>query len=138
LQLAALKREGCEKIFTDEASGASRKRPKLDKYLKWPNAGDILVVWKLDRLGRSLRELLMLLDDLKGQGVRFKSLTESIDSHTPTGRAIWQMVGVLAELERSLIQEWTQAGREAAKWCGVKMGCKPKLSPQQVTRAKAH
>ena len=54
------------------------------------------------------------------------------------GRAIWQMVGVLAELERSLIQEWTQAGREAAKWCGVKMGCKPKLSPQQVTRAKAH
>jgi DNA invertase Pin-like site-specific DNA recombinase len=73
LQLAALKREGCEKIFTDEASGASRKRPKLDKYLKWLNAGDILVVWKLDRLGRSLRELIMLLDDLKGQGVRFKS-----------------------------------------------------------------
>jgi DNA invertase Pin-like site-specific DNA recombinase len=136
LQLAALKREGCKKIFTDKASGASHKRPELDKCLKRLNAGDVLVVWKLDRLGRSLRDLITLLDDLKGQGIKFKSLTESIDTQTPTGRAMWQMVGVLAELERSLIQERTKAGREAAKRRGVKLGRKPKLSPQQVAHAR--
>jgi DNA invertase Pin-like site-specific DNA recombinase len=89
LQLAALKQEGCKRIFTDKASGASRKRPALDKCLKRLNAGDVLVVWKLDRLGRSLRDLITLLDDLKGQGVKFKSLTESRDTQTPTGRAMW-------------------------------------------------
>ena len=136
LQLAALKREGCEKIFTDKASGALRKRPELEKCLKRLNAGDVLVVWKLDRLGRSLRDLITLLDDLKGQGVRFKSLTESIDTHTPTGRAMWQMIGVLAELERSLIRERTQAGRAAAIKRGVKMGRKPKLSLQQIAHAQ--
>jgi DNA invertase Pin-like site-specific DNA recombinase len=136
LQLAALKKEGCEKIFTDKVSGAIRKRPELDKCLKRLNAGDVLVVWKLDRLGRSLRDLITLLDDLKGQGVKFKSLTEAIDTQTPTGRAMWQMVGVLAELERSLIQERTKAGREAAKQRGVKLGRKPKLLPQQVAHAR--
>jgi DNA invertase Pin-like site-specific DNA recombinase len=136
LQLAALKREGCEKIFADKASGALRKRPELEKCLKRLNAGDVLVVWKLDRLGRSLRDLIKLLDDLKGQGVKFKSLTESIDTQTPTGRAMWQMVGVLAELERSLISERTKAGRAAAVARGVKMGRKPKLSPQQVAHAR--
>ena len=80
--------------------------------------------------------MITLLDDLKGQGVKFKSLTESIDTQTPTGRAMWQMVGVLAELERSLIQERTKAGREAAKRRGVKLGRKPKLSPQQVAHAR--
>jgi DNA invertase Pin-like site-specific DNA recombinase len=136
LQLAALKREGCKKIFTDKASGAIRKRPELDKCLRRLSAGDVLVVWKLDRLGRSLRDLITLLDDLKGQGVKFKSLTESIDTQTPTGRAMWQMVGVLAELERSVIQERTQAGREAAKRRGVKLGRKPKLSQQQIAHAR--
>jgi DNA invertase Pin-like site-specific DNA recombinase len=96
----------------------------------------MLVVWKLDRLGRSLRDFITLLDDLKGQGVRFKSLTKSIDTHTPTGRAMWQMVGVLAELERSLIKERTKAGRTTAMARGVKMGRKPKLSPQQVAHAR--
>ena len=136
LQITALKRAGCERIFTDKASGASRKRPALDKCLKALNAGDVLVVWKLDRPGRSLRDLITLLDELKGQGVKFRSLTEAIDTETPTGRAMWQMVGVLAELERSLIQERTKAGREAAKRRGVKLGRKPKLSPQQVTHAR--
>jgi DNA invertase Pin-like site-specific DNA recombinase len=136
LQLAALKQEGCEKIFTDKVSGALRKRPELDKCVKRLNAGDVLIVWKLDRLGRSLRDLIKLLDDLKGQGVKFKSLTESIDTQTPTGRAMWQMVGVLAELERSLISERTRAGRVAAMARGVKMGRKPKLSPQQIAHAR--
>src|SRR5882724_7353399 len=136
LQLVALKKEGCEKIFTDKASGALRKRPELEKCLKRLNAGDVLVVWKLDRLGRSLRDLITLLDDLKGQGVQFKSLTESIDTQTSTGRAMWQMVGVLAELERSLIQERTKAGRAAAQARGVKMGRKPLLTTQQVAYAR--
>ena len=96
----------------------------------------MLIVWKLDRLGRSLRDLIHLLDDLKGQGVRFKSLTEAIDTETPTGRAMWQMVGVLAELERSLIQERTKAGRDAAKRRGVKFGRKRKLSPPQIAHAR--
>jgi Enterobacteriaceae phage serine recombinase len=108
----------------------------LDKCLKRLNAGDVRIVWKLDRLGRSLRDLITLLDELKEQGVRFKSLTESIDTHTPTGCAMWQMVGVLAELERSLISERTTAGRVAAIARGVKMGRKPKLSPPQVAHAR--
>jgi DNA invertase Pin-like site-specific DNA recombinase len=136
LQIAALKREGCKRIFTDKISGAVRKRPELDKCLKSLTHGDFLIVWKLDRLGRSLRDLITLLDELKGQGVRFKSLTEAIDTETPTGRAMWQMIGVLAELERSLIRERTKAGREAAKKRGVKMGRKPKLSPQQIAHAR--
>lgn len=135
LQLAALKRSGCRKIFTDKATGAHVKRPELTKCLKALKAGDVLVVWKLDRLGRSLRDLIALLDDLKTRGVAFRSLTEAIDTATATGRAMWQMVGILAELERSLIQERTKAGRAAAQARGVKMGRKPLLSAQQVAHA---
>src|SRR3989442_9417699 len=135
LQLTALKRAGCRTIFTDKATGATVKRPELAKCLKALKAGDTLVVWKLDRLGRSLRDLIALLDDLKTRGVVFRSLTEAIDTATPTGRAMWQMVGILAELERSLIQERTKAGRAAAQARGVKMGRKPLLSTSQVAHA---
>ena len=124
LQLTALKRAGCGKIFTDKATGTNTKRPALEKCLKALKAGDVLTVWKLDRLGRSLRDLIALLDDLKARGVAFQSLTEAIDTETPTGRAMWQMVGILAELERSLIQERTKAGRAAAVARGVRMGRK--------------
>lgn len=136
LQLTALKRAGCKRIFTDKASGANTKRPELTKSLKALDAGDVLIVWKLDRLGRSLRDLIALLDDLKGRGVAFRSLTEAIDTTTPTGRAMWQMIGILAELEKSLIQERTKAGRAAAVARGVKMGRKKILSPQQAAHAK--
>ncbi len=136
LQLAALKAAGCEKIFTDKASGATTKRPQLKKCLELLNDGDVLTVWKMDRLGRSLRDLITMLDDLKGRGIAFQSLTESIDTTTPTGRAMWQMIGILAELERSLIKERTKAGRASAMARGVKMGRKPKLSPQQIYHAK--
>jgi DNA invertase Pin-like site-specific DNA recombinase len=136
LQLAALKHERCKCIFTDKASGTLRKRPELEMCLRSLKAGDVLIVWKLDRLGRSLRDLITLLDDLKGQGIKFKSLTEAIDTETPTGRAMWQMVGVLAELERSLIKERTKAGRDAAQRRGVKLGRPRKLSPQQIAHAK--
>lgn len=136
LQLAALKRAGCKRIFTDKASGATTKRPELIKCLKSLDAGDVLIVWKLDRLGRSLRDLIALLDDLKGRGVAFRSVTEAIDTTTPTGRAMWQMIGILAELEKSLIQERTKAGRAEAISRGVKMGRKKKLTAQQAEHAR--
>jgi DNA invertase Pin-like site-specific DNA recombinase len=137
LQQAALKKDGCKKIFTDDGiSGATTKRPSLLRCLKTLKRGDTLTVWKLDRLGRSLRDLITMLDDFRDRGVTFRSLTEQIDSHTPTGRAMWQMIGVLAELERSMISERTRAGVKAAKNRGVKFGRKPKLTRQQIDQAR--
>jgi DNA invertase Pin-like site-specific DNA recombinase len=137
LQLAALKKAGCRTIFKDDGlSGATTKRPALLRCLKKLEHGDTLTVWKLDRLGRSLRGLITMLDDLKHRGVKFRSLTEAIDTETPTGRAMWQMIGVLAELERSLISERTRAGVKDAKRRGVKFGRKPKLTAQQKTNAR--
>ena len=136
MQRAALKKAGCAKIFTDDGlSGATINRPALRRCIKKLKRGDTLMVWKLDRLGRSLRDLINMLDDLKHRGVKFRSLTEAIDTDTPTGRAMWQMIGVLAELERSLISERTSAGVTAAKARGVKFGRKPKLTRQQINQA---
>ena len=114
LQLAALQRAGCKRIYTDKATGVHVKRPQLTRCLASLQPGDTLIVWQLDRLGRSLRDLIVLLDDLKARDIPFRSLTEAIDTTTPTGRAMWQMVGILADLERALIQERTKAGRAAA------------------------
>ena len=137
LQLAALKNAGCKAVFKDDGpSGATIKRPALLRCLRKLEHGDTLIVWKLDRLGRSLRDLITMLDDLKHRGVKFRSLTEAIDTETPTGRAMWQMIGVLAELERSLISERTRAGVKAAKGRGVKFGRKRKLTPQQIDEAR--
>jgi len=137
LQLAALKKAGCKRVFKDESiSGATTKRPALTRCLKVLRPGDTLIVWKLDRLGRSLRDLITMLDELRAQGVKFRSLTEHIDTETAAGRAMWQMIGVLAELERSLITERTRAGVKAAKSRGVKFGPKPKLTPQQIKHAR--
>ena len=122
MQLAALKRAGCHKIFNDKATGAHVKRPDVVKCLKILKAGDVLVVWKLDSLGRSLHGLIGLLDNLKMRGVSFRSVTESINTVIPTGRARWQMVWILVELERLLIQDRTKAGRIAAQVRGVTMG----------------
>jgi len=137
LQLAALKRAGCKTVFKDEGiSGAIRNRAALSRCLKKLDAGDMLIVWKLDRLGRSLRDLITMLDELKQRGVKFRSLTEAIDTDTPTGRAMWQLIGVLAELERSLISERTRAGVIAALARGVKFGRRRKLSRQQIDHAR--
>jgi DNA invertase Pin-like site-specific DNA recombinase len=137
LQRAALERAGCAKIHEDKGiSGTVRKRPALARCLAALQEGDTLIVWKLDRLGRSLADLIALLDDLSARGVRFQSLTEAIDTETPTGRALWQLVGVLAELERSLIVERTRAGVQEAQRRGVKFGRKPKLTPAQVKHAR--
>src|SRR6202790_3780795 len=137
LQLAALKKAGCKTIFKDDGvSGATTKRPALLRCLKKLEHGDTLVVWKLDRLGRSLRDLITMLDDLKRRGVKFRSLTEAIDTETPTGRAMGQMIGLMAELERSLIGERTRAGVKAAKRRGVKFGRKAKLKAEQIEHAR--
>ena len=137
LQLAALKRARCSHIYEDKGlSGTHVKRPALSRCLRALRAGDTLIVWKLDRLGRSLRGLIAMLDDLRALGVKFQSLTEAIDTTTPTGRAMWQMIGVLAELERSLISERTQAGVKAAQRRGVKFGRKRKLTSQQINHAR--
>jgi DNA invertase Pin-like site-specific DNA recombinase len=104
--------------------------------LKKLEHGDALIVWKLERPGRSLRDLITMLDDLRARGVKFHSLTEAIDTATPTGRAMWQMIGVRAELERSLISEPTRAGVKAAQRRGVKFGRKVKLTPEQIDHAQ--
>jgi len=132
-----LKKAGCKILFKDEGlSGPTTKRPALLRCLKKLEHGDTLIVWKLDRLGRSLRDLITMLDDLRARGVKFHSLTEAIDTATPTGRAMWQMIGVLAELERSLISERTRAGVKAAQRRGVKFGRKVKLTPEQIEHAR--
>jgi DNA invertase Pin-like site-specific DNA recombinase len=137
LQLAALKKAGCAEIFEDKGvSGTIKKRPALARCLAALQSGDTLTVWKLDRLGRSLRDLIDHLDDLRGRGVRLQSITEAIDTETPTGRAMWQLVGVLAELERSMITERTRAGVKEAQKRGVTFGRKPKLTPAQIKHAQ--
>ena len=141
LQLAALKNAGCQTIHEDKGiSGTIRKRPALVRCQAELQAGDCLTVWKLDRMARSLRDLIDILDDLKTRGVHFKSLTEGIDTEreaeSPTGRAFWQVIGVMAELERSLITERTRAGVKEAQKRGVKFGRKPKLSPAQIAHAR--
>jgi DNA invertase Pin-like site-specific DNA recombinase len=136
MQLAALKKAGCKTVFKDEVTGAHVKRPALTRCLKTLQTGDTLIVWKLDRLGRSLRDLIHMLDDFKQQGIKFRSLTEAIDTETPTGRAMWQMIGVLAELERSLIGERTRAGVKAAQRRGVKFGRKVKLTTDRLAHAR--
>src|SRR5262249_18079137 len=138
LQLAALQKAGCTSVFKDEGiSGATTKRPALTRCLKTLRPGDTLIVWKLDRLGRSLRDLITLLDELRAHGIKFRSLTEHIDTETATGRAMWQMIGVLAELERSLITERTRPGVQPARQRRGQFGRKPKLTAQQSTHARA-
>jgi DNA invertase Pin-like site-specific DNA recombinase len=123
LQLVALKKAGCKMVFKDDGlSGATTKRPALLRCQKKLERGDTLIVWKLDRLRRSLRDFIEMPDDFRAQGIKFRSLTENIDTETATGRAMWQMIGLLAELERSLISERTRAGVNAAQRCRVNFG----------------
>jgi DNA invertase Pin-like site-specific DNA recombinase len=137
LQLDALNRAGCARIYTDKGRGGSgRSRPQLDKCLAELQPGDVLTVWKLDRLGRSLPHLVAVLEDLHGRGVGFVSLTEAIDTGTAAGRLLGHIIGALAEFERALIVERTRAGIKAAKGRGVKLGRRPALSSEQVRHAR--
>ena len=136
LQINALKKAECDYIFTDTASGTIKKRPELNRCLESLRAGDVLIVWKLDRLGRSLSHLVAVLSDLQGRGVAFRSLTEAIDTESAAGRLMGHILGALAEFERSLIVERTQAGLKAAKKRGTKLGRKPSLSDDQRKHAR--
>jgi DNA invertase Pin-like site-specific DNA recombinase len=115
LQKDALKKAGCEKIFVDQASGAKTDRPGLSELLEKLRSGDTLVVWKLDRLGRSMQHLIETVNMLEKMGVAFKSLMESIDTTTINGKLVFHIFGALAEFERGLISERTRAGLEAAR-----------------------
>jgi DNA invertase Pin-like site-specific DNA recombinase len=125
LQVDALKKTGCDNIFDDTASGATTERPGLKEALSYVRKGDMLVVWRLDRLGRSLRHLIDVIADLEKKSIGFRSLQESIDTTTSGGRLIFQIFGALAEFERNLIRERTQAGLKAARARG-RLGGRPK------------
>lgn len=130
-QLRALEAEGAERLFTEHASGGRWDRPELHKMLDQLRAGDVVVVWKLDRLSRSLKDVLHLMELLVERGVGFRSLTEAIDTTTPAGRMMMQMVGAFAEFERAMIRERTKAGLEQARLEGRVGGRKRKLLPHQ-------
>lgn len=137
LQLDALKRAGCEKVFSDTASGAKAARPNLEQALSHAREGDTLVVWKLDRLGRSLRHLIDTVQALSGRGIGFRSLQESIDTTTPGGKLVFHVFGALAEFERDLVKERTNAGLASARARGRKGGRPKALSEKQRQQAKA-
>ncbi|HHT8275560.1 TPA: recombinase family protein [Citrobacter braakii] len=128
LQRNALESAGCELIFEDKISGKVSDRPGLKKVLRTLSEGDTLVVWKLDRLGRSMRHLVVLVEELREKGVNFRSLTDSIDTSTPMGRFFFHVMGALAEMERELIVERTRAGLAAARAEGRIGGRRPKFS----------
>jgi DNA invertase Pin-like site-specific DNA recombinase len=132
LQLNALKQAGCDKIFTDKVSGVKTERPGLDEALSYLRPGDSLVVWRLDRLGRSLKHLIETIADLSSKNIGFLSTTEKIDTTTSGGKLIFHIFGALAEFERNLITERTQAGLEAARARGKKGG-----RPRVLTDTKA-
>jgi DNA invertase Pin-like site-specific DNA recombinase len=130
-QAAALKVAGCERVYREKASSGRWDRPELHRLLDQLRKGDVLVVWKLDRLSRSLRDVLTLMERLGEAGAGFRSLTEAIDTTTPAGRMMMQMVGAFAEFERAMLRERTKAGLDAAREEGRIGGRRPKLSPQQ-------
>lgn len=137
LQTDALKQSGCKKNFTDIASGAKSDRPGLTEALGYLREGDTLVVWKLDRLGRSLNHLIQTVTLLGEQGIGFKSIQESLDTTTSGGRLIFHIFGAIAEFEREIIRERTQAGLSAARARGKKGGRRKVVTPQKIAMAKA-
>jgi DNA invertase Pin-like site-specific DNA recombinase len=130
-QIRALKKAGCKKVFEEAASGGRWDRPELHRLLDQMRAGDTLVVWKLDRLSRSLKDLLVILERIDAMGARFRSLTEPIDTSGPTGRMMMQMLGSFAEFEREMIRERTRAGLREAREKGRVPGRKPRITAEQ-------
>jgi len=131
LQTDALKNSGCEKIFVDQITGVSKTRPGLDKAIKALQEGDTLVVWRLDRLGRSLKHLIEIITQLEERNIAFKSLQEAVDTNSSGGKLVFYIFGALAEFERNLIRERTLAGLSAAKVRGKKGGRPNALDHQQ-------
>lgn len=137
LQRDALEQVGCEQIFEERITGTKRERPELQACLRTLRSGDTLVVWKLDRLARSLKDLVELIHELAERGIGFRSLTEAIDTTNAGGKLVFHIFGALAEFEHSLIRERTLAGLAAARARGRKGGRRPVLSPADVRKAAA-
>jgi len=130
-QVSALRSAGCEKIFREKASGGRWDRPELHRLLDQLRKGDVLVVWRLDRLSRSLRDVLVIMERIQEAKAGFKSLTESIDTTTAAGRMMMQMVGAFAEFERAMLRDRTRSGLDAARKRGRIGGRRPKLKSHQ-------
>lgn len=136
LQLDALKAAGCEQLFSDKVTGAAKTKEGLVEAIKYLREGDMLVVWKLDRLGRTVKGLVELVEGFQARGVQFKSVTDSIDTSTAAGRFFFHVMAALAEMERELIKERTRAGLNAARARGRLGGRKPKMDFSKVESAK--
>lgn len=132
LQSDALNGAGCDEIFSDVASGAKDKRPGLDQALARLQSGDVFIVWKLDRLGRSLAHLVATVNELAARGVEFRSVSEKIDTTSPGGKFLFHVFAAIAEFERGMISERTVAGLTAARARGRRGGAKPKLDAEQI------
>jgi len=132
LQVDALKRAGCEKVFQEKASGKNTDRPELVKMMEQLRKDDILVIWKLDRLGRSLKNLIEIVSDLQNRGVELISLQDNVNTSTATGKLTFAIFGALAEFERDNIRERTMAGLQAARARGKRGGRKPSLTKDQI------
>jgi len=130
-QIAALRTAGCELIFQEKASGGRWDRPELHRLLGQLRKGDVVVVWKLDRLSRSLKDVLSLMEKIAQAGAGFRSLTEVIDTTSPAGRMMMQIVGTFAEFERAMLRERTQSGLDMARAQGRVGGRRPKLKANQ-------
>lgn len=137
LQMDALRAAGCERIFTEVASGARTDRPQLTALLDTARAGDTLVIWRLDRLGRSLQHLIKVSDDLQCREIALKSITEGIDTTTTAGRFVYSLLGALAQMEREVLIERTRAGLAAAAARGRKGGRPRALDDGKVRAAQA-
>jgi len=136
LQADALTAAGCARVFTEKASGSLDSRHELARCLDHLRTGDTLVVWRLDRLGRSVRHLTDTVTTLAERGVGFRSLTEAIDTNTPGGKLIFHVFAGLAEFEREIIAERTHAGLAAARARGRKGGRRPKMTPDKIATAR--
>lgn len=137
LQIDALTAIGCEKVFEEKASGAQRDRPQLRAAIDYMRDGDTLVVWKLDRLARSIKQLIETVEMLEGRGIGFRSLTEAIDTTTSGGKLVFHIFAALAEFERSIIRERTVAGLASAKARGRLGGRPPALTSEDLAHARA-
>lgn len=136
-QIDALQHAGCERIYTEKASGKTKARPELERMLDAMREGDVVVVWRLDRLGRSLTDLISLMQQFKDRDVEFISLTEQIDTTTPMGTLTFHLFASIAEFERQLTSERTKIGLKAARARGRKGGRKIKLSKSDIKKAQA-
>lgn len=136
LQRDALEAAGVEKVYWEKVSSRKEDRPELAKALDYCREGDVLMVYKLDRLGRSLKELLEIVSGLEGRGIGFRSLQEALDTTTPGGRLVFHIFASLAEFERDLIRERTMAGLQAARARGRKGGRKPKMDNRKIALAR--